>query len=87
MQETEYFKFEPSQLHASIKSMTIPIVLGGDPREVEVSTVDAKIPFLLGRDYLNKWNLWLKSRNNSLIANKEKKVKLESNSKGQFPSN
>ena len=56
-------------------------------KEVEVSIVHANIPFLLGRDYLDKWNCQLLFQDNSLILNNEKKVKLESNHQGHFTLN
>ena len=62
--------------------MKIPIALGEEVKEVEVSIVHVNIPFLLGRDYLNKWNCELVFKENSLIINKEKKVKLETNRQG-----
>ena len=64
--------------------MMIPIVLGDEVKEVEVSIVHANIPFLLGRDYLNKWNCELMFKENSLIVNKVKKVKLETNRQGHI---
>ena len=54
--EHELFKFGPSQVYTSTRSMKIPIVLGDEVKEVEASIVHANIPFLLGRDYLDKWN-------------------------------
>ena len=60
--------------------MKIPIALGEEVKEVEVSIVHANIPFLLGRDYLNKWNCELVFKDN----NKKKKVKLETNRQGHI---
>ena len=51
--EYKLFKFGPSQVYTSTRSMMIPIVLGNEVKEVEVSIIHANIPFLLGRDYLN----------------------------------
>ena len=64
--EYELFKFRPSQVYTSTRSMIIPIVLGDEVKEVKVSIVHANIPFLLGRDYLNKWNCELMIKENSL---------------------
>ena len=47
--------------------MKIPIVLGDEVKEVEVSIVHANIPFLLGRDYLDKWNCEPESRKRSFL--------------------
>ena len=80
----DLFKFGPSQVYTSMRSMTIPIILGDEVKEVEVSVVHANIPFLLGRDYLNKWNCELMFKENSLIINKVKKVKLETNRQGHI---
>ena len=80
--EYELFKFSPSQVYTSTTSTKIPIVLGEEVNEVEVSIVHANIPFLLGRDYLNKWNWELVFKENSLIIDREKKVKLEMNRQG-----
>ena len=54
--EYELFKFGPSQVYTLTRSMVIPIVLGNEAKEVEVSIVHANIPFQLGRDFPNKWN-------------------------------
>ena len=80
----DLFKFGPSQVYTSMRSMTIPIILGDEVKEVEVSVVHANIPFLLGRDYLNKWNCELMFKENILIINKEKKVKLQTNRQGHI---
>ena len=82
--EHELFKFGPSNVYTSTKAMKIPIVIGEEVKEVEVSIVHANIPFLLGRDYLDKWNCQLLFKENSLIVNKEKKVQLETNRQGHF---
>ena len=41
----DLFKFGPSQVYTSMRSMTIPIILGDEVKEVEVSVVHANIPF------------------------------------------
>ena len=82
--EYELFKFGPSQVYTSTRSMMIPIVLGNEVKEVNVSIIHANIPFLLGRDYLNKWNCELMFKENSLIINKVKKFKLEANRQGHI---
>ena len=82
--EYELFKFGLSLVYTSTRSMIIPIVLGDEVKEVEVSIVHTTVPFLLGRDYLNKWNCELMFKENSLIINKVKKVKLETNRQGHI---
>ena len=73
--EHELFKFGPSKVYASEASMKIPIVLGDEIKEMEVSVVNANIPFLLGRDYLRKWDCELAFKDNSMIINKRKRDK------------
>ena len=51
--------------------MMIPIVLGDKAKKVEVSIADANIQFLLGRDYLYKWNCRLIFGDNSLIVKQD----------------
>ena len=62
--------------------MKIPIVLADEIKEVKVSVVNANIPFLLGRDYLNKWDCELAFRDNSMIINKRKRIKLQTDHQG-----
>ena len=62
----------------------IPIMLRSEIKEAEVSIIHANMPFLLGRDHLNKWNCELMFKENSLIINKVKKFKLEANRQGHI---
>ena len=64
--------------------MMIPIMLRSEIKEAEVSIIHANMPFLLGRDHLNKWNCELMFKENSLIINKVKKFKLEANRQGHI---
>ena len=82
--EHKLLRFGPSRVYTSTTSMKIPIVLGEEVKEVEVSVVHANIPFLLGRDYLDKWDCEVTFKENSMIINKKKKVKLETNQQGHI---
>ena len=82
--EDKLLRFGPSRVYTSTTSMKIPIVLGEEVKEVEVSVVHANIPFLLGRDYLDKWDCEIAFKENSMIINKKKKVKLETNQQGHI---
>ena len=82
--EHKLLRFGPSRVYTSTTSMDIPIVLGEEVKELEVSVVHANIPFLLGRDYLDKWDCEIAFKEKSLIINKRKKVKLETNQQGHI---
>ena len=59
-------------------------MLGDKVKEVEASIVHANIPFLLGRDYLDKWDCELAFKEKTLIINKNKNVKLDTNKQGHI---
>ena len=67
--EDKLLRFGPSRVYTSTTSMKIPIVLGEEVKEVEVSVVHSNIPFLLGRDYLEKWDCEIAFKENSRNGN------------------
>ena len=81
--ESENFKFGPSQVYTSHKAITLPVRIGLKTTTIIVSQVNANIPLLLGRDYLKKWRCNLDFDRN-VLKMEDIGIQLEVNDKEHY---
>ena len=82
--EKEKFRFGPSQVYTSEKSIRIPVKLGDRVEPARIFVVNTNIPLLLGRNHLQEWRCEMDFSKKILKVKDDVKIKLDSDDKNHY---
>ena len=86
--EKESFRFGHSKVYESRENVEIPIKVGSKERKINVSIVQANVPLLFGKDYLQGWACQQDFSHATLkFGNTGETIKMEETPSGHYAIN